>query len=321
MKMNSNTIKIIKAEPKDVLGIAEVKKVTWLATYPNKKAGITIEDLQKSNFFDIEKIKRRQKEIRENINRQFWVAKDDKKTVGFCGAMREKEKYEIGAIYVLPEYQGQGIGKMFIDKAFVWLGGNRDIIVKVVSYNKQAINFYKTVGFKLAKGVKKSEWHKLACGKLLPEIEMLRKGVKCKLATINDTKILLKLNSLLDLEEKNKKEKISEAVKKKLIWVAECDKKIVGYVLVRLFDKMHEQLPNSVFLSDLCVLDNYRGQGIGRMLVQKTLDKKYPKQYHYFSLTHDPKEKDLTNFYKTFGFKVKGKTKAGNVKLVKNIIV
>ena len=177
MKIISNIIKITKATPKDVLGIAEVKKITWLATYPNKKAGITVEDIQQSNFFDIQKIKRRRKEIRENKNRQFWVAKDGKKIVGFCGAMREKEKHEIGAIYILPEYQSKGIGKMLIDKAFIWLGDNRNISVRVVSYNKQAIKFYKTMGFKFANKIKKSEWHKLACGKLFPEIEMQRKKI------------------------------------------------------------------------------------------------------------------------------------------------
>lgn len=172
---NSNKksiIKILKATPDDVLGIAEVKRVTWLATYPNKKAGITVNDLKQSTFIDLEKIRRRQKEIKENKNRRMWVAKDGKRVVGFCGAMKENGVYEIGAIYLLPDYQGRGIGKILINRAFEWLGITDDIKVSVVSYNKQAINFYKSVGFKKVGNVKKSEWHKLACGKLLPEIEM-----------------------------------------------------------------------------------------------------------------------------------------------------
>jgi len=172
--VNVISIKIFRAIPSDASGIVEVSKITWLATYPNKKLGITVYDLKQKTSIEQEKIKRWRKNIKENKKRRTWVAKDNKKIVGFCGASRENGINEIGAIYLLSQYQGQGIGKKLIKKAFVWLGKRKDITVKVVRYNKQAIDFYKLVGFKKVGNVKKSEWHKLPSGKLLPEVIMVK---------------------------------------------------------------------------------------------------------------------------------------------------
>ena len=50
--MQSN-VTVTKATLGDVQGIAEVQYVTWLATYPNKEAGITIEDIETDLKTDI----------------------------------------------------------------------------------------------------------------------------------------------------------------------------------------------------------------------------------------------------------------------------
>ncbi|MFZ2189804.1 MAG: GNAT family N-acetyltransferase [Candidatus Magasanikiibacteriota bacterium] len=173
--VKGTSIKISRAIPGDARGIVEVSKITWLTTYPNKKLGITIRDLRQLPSFDLERIKRWRKNIKENKKRRSWVAKENKKIIGFCGASKETGINEIGAIYILPPYQGQGVGKKLIKKAFTWLGNGKDITVKVVRYNKQAIDFYKTVGFKKVGNVKKSKWHKLPSGKLLPEVMMIKK--------------------------------------------------------------------------------------------------------------------------------------------------
>ncbi len=128
---------------------------------------------------------------------------------------------------------------------------------------------------------------------------------------------ILKLSILFDDSELNKEEKIKRALANDLVWVAKDGEQIVGYCLVELFDDKHEQLPNSIFIADLYVLDEYRKQGVGKMLIEKVLNNKFSKKYSCFSLSHDPEEEHLTDFYKTFGFEVIGKTKAGNIKMVK----
>jgi len=190
MDKNINAVKIYSAVPNDGKGLVRVSRITWLATYPNKKFGITVKDLAQRAEFEKERIKRWRKNIKENKNRKTWVAKVRREIVGFCGANKENNTHEIGAIYVLPKYQGKGVGKRLIGKAFAWLGDRKNITVKVASYNTPSIKFYESVGFKKAGVVKKSQWHKLPSGKLLPEIMMKRVAYK-------QQKIFLKPSQLI----------------------------------------------------------------------------------------------------------------------------
>lgn len=172
-------IKIRKSIPNDVYGIREVQKTTWLKTYPNNKEGITIEDIRKK--FEIDKTPEGKKKIEErkrkynNKNIGTWVAETEGKIIGFCMAIRGGNNNRIGAIYVLPTYQGGGLGRLLIEKAFEWLGNKKDILINVARYNKQAIDFYKKFGFTETgkKGTLDSA-AKLSSGKFIPEIELLR---------------------------------------------------------------------------------------------------------------------------------------------------
>jgi len=111
--------------------------------------------------------------------------------------------------------------------------------------------------------------------------------------------------------------KLKEALKNRLLFVALSDSKPIGYLLVRLLDKTHPHFPNSIFLNDLFVEENYRKQGIGRKLVNFALSQDYPPEYQYFSVTHSPKEPWLTKFYESLGFERDGVTEVGNIKLTK----
>lgn len=142
---------------------------------------------------------------------------------------------------------------------------------------------------------------------------------KIETAQENHFKDVLKLHDFLSptepLDEANLKKLIADGH----VWIAWNGSEAVGYCIAELFDEIHPQLPNSIFLSELYVLESFRGQGIGKKLVQTFLKSKYPKKFFYFSLTHNPKEFYLTEFYKLFGFEVVGKTQAGNVKMIKKI--
>ena len=53
----------------------------------------------------------------------------------------------LSAIYVLPEYQGRGVGRQLMEQGMEWLGSNKDIILDVVSYNDKATAIYEKMGF------------------------------------------------------------------------------------------------------------------------------------------------------------------------------
>lgn len=172
-------IKIVRSGPEDVYEIRRVQKLTWLDTYPNKKAGITLADIkavfENDDRPEGRKRMEKRKERYKKPNLRIWVAKRDKKIIGFCAATKKKEQNRIQAIYVLPNCQRTGVGKALIERAFDWLGKDKDIFVNVASYNKKAIGFYKKFGFVETgrRGVF-DEAAKLPSGKSIPEIEMVR---------------------------------------------------------------------------------------------------------------------------------------------------
>lgn len=164
----------------DISAIDEVAHQTWLATYPNEAEEITIADVE--SVFNIDKTSPEYKaKIERRIARysnpdiHIWVAEIDGKVIGFCSAVKEESANRIMAIYVLPSLQGKGIGKALITKAFEWLGTSKDILVNVVRYNDNAINFYQRMGFaKTDKAGVFDDIARLPTGKVIPEIQMIR---------------------------------------------------------------------------------------------------------------------------------------------------
>ena len=101
------------------------------------------------------------------------------------------------------------------------------------------------------------------------------------------------------------------------VWVATEAGNVIGYQLCELFGSSHKNFPDSIFLSELFVAPDHRKKGVGSLLIEAALNEDWPKEYVYFSLTHDPAEPHLTNYYERFGFKECGKTAAGNIKMIR----
>ncbi len=136
----------------DIEEIFSVRVKIWLKVYPSESYGVRRENL-------IEKFSHREKylkKLREKINshgktRQGWVVLIQDRIVGFAEVFIEDEITNLETIYVLPEYQGMGIGKALLHKAFEFSQGRSidKMVVKVVGYNKNAIAFYEKMGFNL----------------------------------------------------------------------------------------------------------------------------------------------------------------------------
>lgn len=164
-------VEISNASSGDEAGIIQLLKETWLATYPNEEHNITREDILKKDWESKERLEKWEKTIAENGKSGVFsfVAKEGNKIVGFCQVVREKDYNELKIIYVLPEYQGKGIGKMLANKALALIDPSKDIIVEVVEYNKGAIEFYKKFGFL---EFKKGKGHEVPNGKIMATIRM-----------------------------------------------------------------------------------------------------------------------------------------------------
>jgi ribosomal protein S18 acetylase RimI-like enzyme len=173
---------IIKtAGPEHARGIQNVFYKTWLETYPNEEAKITKEDVEEffKDSLDEKKIELQEKQLAEpSEHKKIFVALESEtnQVVGVCRIFIYEEYGQLQAIYVLPEFQRKGIGSMLWEKVLQEFGDGKDIIVRVATYNTNAIDFYKKLGFIDTGKRFAEERHRMPISKsLIPEMEMIRK--------------------------------------------------------------------------------------------------------------------------------------------------
>ena len=130
---------------RDVDGIIHVARITWRDTY----AGIILPEIQ-------ERLLRRWysppliKAALTQSESWFSVAAVEERVVGYAQFIAGKNhRGELTRIYVLPEYQKQGIGKRLLEDGLSSLKnhGVEEIFVQVEKENAKGINFYERNGF------------------------------------------------------------------------------------------------------------------------------------------------------------------------------
>jgi ribosomal protein S18 acetylase RimI-like enzyme len=175
MKVEISPVKI-----EDVYQANEVFYQTWLDTYPNEELGIKEDDIHhKFGQKDEEFFENKKREI-ENMpeGSGYLVARVEDKIVGVVVYITTEELNEIKAIYVLPEFQGHGIGYKLWKEASLNFNNEKDTFVSVADFNKQAISFYKKLGFVDTGERFIDERFKMKSGAIIPEMRMIRKSEK-----------------------------------------------------------------------------------------------------------------------------------------------
>ncbi len=169
---------------KKINEIIGVHRQVQIDTYPNPLYDLATEDIEKDLLNHQDKFLNNWIKDREKWGKEYLglLAYDTNKLVGFSTAAKqifyydnpnnpsetiEKEKVWIGNIFILREYQGNHIGSQLMKKIIEWSNG-LPILLKVVSYNTQAINFYKSFGFEYAHDTKEEDYN----GKKIPQICM-----------------------------------------------------------------------------------------------------------------------------------------------------
>lgn len=174
-------IKIKSAVVGDGIHVHNIQKVTWLATYVNDDLGITY-DLIKKRFEgdNGELIQVKASRWNDTISLRggsIILAYINEKPIGYVAPFynEELQQQRLGALYILPEAQGRGIGRMLVKEAYKHLNTNKDIYLHVVSYNKKAIGFYEKLGFISTGKDVTEDMNPLEGGVYIPSIEMVLK--------------------------------------------------------------------------------------------------------------------------------------------------
>lgn len=169
------------ATPDDAPGICQVRKAVWCDTYahddPNPQRTITLEDLQAIDYGSEDRVDYYRQQALSRDYQQILVARDQDKVVGVIVGRKGEEFNTFVTFFVLPEYQGQGIGGKLLEPTLTWLGTAKPIKIDVVDFNTPAIEMYENrYGFRKSSEPRLHESGKLPHGKLMYEIEMTKES-------------------------------------------------------------------------------------------------------------------------------------------------
>lgn len=162
--------------PEDLDAIHKVYYETWMATYPNEEHGITEEDIR---LYIGEKINGADRERRAELLRNppahvvQHVALVEGSVVGVSGLIRDERGNKLKSLYILPEYQGKGVGTALWNAALQWFDTTKKIVVHVAVFNTQAITFYAKLGFVDSGKRFAEERFRFKSGSIIPEMEMV----------------------------------------------------------------------------------------------------------------------------------------------------
>ncbi len=129
----------------DVDGIINVARITWHDTY----AGIILPEIQEhllERWYSTSVIEA----ALTQSESWFYVAMAKEQVIGYAQfIVRKNRRGELTRIYVLPEYQYQGIGKRMLKDGLSSLKnyGMEKVFVQVEKENAKGINFYERNGF------------------------------------------------------------------------------------------------------------------------------------------------------------------------------
>ncbi len=130
------------ASPADLTAVRDVASITWHATYADILSRPTIDAFLRRAYSDYR--------ILAAVNDGgLWVLEEDGRVVAYQRLSMRGDVGYVGAIYVLPEAQGQGHGRRLFDTARPWFAarGAREIRLTVAERNDTARGFYRHLGF------------------------------------------------------------------------------------------------------------------------------------------------------------------------------
>jgi ribosomal protein S18 acetylase RimI-like enzyme len=140
---------IRKATLEDAGRITEITRSAWLETYPNQEYGISLEMVSEI-FVDMKKIEEGWRAtIEQDTTRLYTFVCETESVIGYIRAVRNGDYGFIRALYVDPQFQGQGGGSLLLKKMLEVFNDTKIVWLKVRVFNTPAIAFYHNHGFNI----------------------------------------------------------------------------------------------------------------------------------------------------------------------------
>lgn len=139
-------ITLQQATIEDIDIIRGIAGKTWFVTY-NEMLSQKQMDYMFDMMYSVESIKRQMVEL----NHIFYIASHQEKPLGYVSVEQQKETlFHLHKLYILPEGQGKGIGRMLIGKAFDFARENAKgkpcALELNMNRDNKALYFYQRMG-------------------------------------------------------------------------------------------------------------------------------------------------------------------------------
>ena len=133
---------IREMKQEDIHAVQSVAKIAWHDTYESIIPR-EIQDRFLDEAYSDEKMKYRLE------NTHLFVAEEEGEVIGFANfsPVRLQNEAELGAIYLLPNQQGKGVGSALLQKGLTALKGIRKLYIHVEAANEKGKRFYESKGF------------------------------------------------------------------------------------------------------------------------------------------------------------------------------
>lgn len=145
-------IKITEAFVEDIAKIQEITHITWPNTYGEILTAAQLEYMLDLIYSD----ETLSKQI-QNKEQLFYLISDSESVIGFIGIehnYKNEAITKIHKIYLLPETQGKGYGKIVFNsiEELALENNSKELLLNVNRFNA-ALNFYKKLGFEIKETV------------------------------------------------------------------------------------------------------------------------------------------------------------------------
>ena len=136
--------------PTDIPSVQRITWTTWVATY-----GSFIPEPDLQAFFDEHYGATRLGPYCTDDCARGFLAESDAEPAGFARTMldRDEGRFYLSSLYVLPEFQGRGIGSRLLQASeqFAATLGASEVWLGVIKQNTAALDWYRRIGFRFVR--------------------------------------------------------------------------------------------------------------------------------------------------------------------------